>query len=85
MGLRAGSRRVLVSEVTVFVSGRGVLLGLFMLTNGVMMLGLVVMMGRCVVMRGGLMMMLACRVLRRFCHLNVLRSEPIGTRGRDGG
>ena len=63
-----GGRAVLVSLLAMFVSCFGVLLGLFVLAEIVMMGGLMVVMGGGVMMSGGLMMMLAGRMLRGFCH-----------------
>jgi hypothetical protein len=63
-----GGCGVLVPLLAVLVSCFGVLLGLFVLAEIVMMGGLMVVMGGGVMMSGGLMMMLAGRMLRGFCH-----------------
>jgi hypothetical protein len=54
------------------VSRSCVLLGIFVLAERVVMLGLMMMMRRGVVVSGRLMMMLTRWMLRRLCHLNFL-------------
>jgi hypothetical protein len=64
MGMGVGSRGMFVSELAVFVSRGCVLLGLFVLANCVVMLGLMMMMGGSVVVSGREMMMLTRRMFR---------------------
>ncbi len=58
MRMRVGSRRMFVSKLAVFMSRSCVLLGLFVLANRVMMLGLMMMVRSGVVMGSCMMMML---------------------------
>jgi hypothetical protein len=60
--------RVPVGLLAMFVGGRGVLLGLVMLANGMVVGRLVVMMGRGIVVSGGIMMMLGGGVRGLFGH-----------------
>jgi hypothetical protein len=53
-----------VSELAMFMSRRCVLLGFFVLTQGVMMLGLMMMMSGGVMVSGRQVMMLTRRMLR---------------------
>jgi len=59
---------VSVGLLAVFVGRRGVLLGLIMLADGMVVCRLVVMMGRGTVVRGGIMMMLGGGMLALFGH-----------------
>jgi hypothetical protein len=63
---------VFVGVFAVFVSRRGVLLGLIVLAMGMMMGRLEVMVRGGVVTRGRLVVVLDRRVLVRFCHGSVL-------------
>jgi hypothetical protein len=62
---------VFVRMLTVFVSRCRVLLRFFVLAGFVMMGRLVMMMRGGVMVACGLMMMVACRVLRRLCHVTL--------------
>jgi hypothetical protein len=76
MGMGVGSRGMFVSELAVFVSRGCVLLGLFVLANCVVMLGLMMMMmmGGSVVVSGREMMMLTRRMFR--CSVTVPSAVP---------
>ena len=62
--MSVGSRRVFVSKLAMFMGRRCVLLGFFMLTQRVVMLGLMMMMCSGVVVSGRHVMMLTSRMLR---------------------
>jgi hypothetical protein len=64
MRMSVGSRGMLVSKIAMFMGRRCVLLGFFMLTQGVVMLGLMMMMCSGVVVSGRQVMMLTSRMLR---------------------
>ena len=64
MRMSAGSSGMFVSEFAVFVSRSCVLLGFVMLADGVMMLGLMMMMRSGMVVSGCQVMMLTRRMLR---------------------
>jgi hypothetical protein len=64
MGMSVGSRGMFVSELAMFMSRRCVLLGFVVLTQSVMMLGLMMMMSGGVVVSGRQVMMLTRRMLR---------------------
>src|SRR5271165_1253533 len=68
LGMLVRSRRVLVRMLAMLVSRIGVLLGLLVLAQIVMVGGLMMVMGGGVVMSGGLMMMLTGRMLWGLCH-----------------
>jgi hypothetical protein len=59
-------------QLAVLMSRSSVLLGIFVLAECVVMLGLMMMMRRGVVVSGRLMMMLTRWMFRRLCHLNFL-------------
>jgi hypothetical protein len=63
-----GSLRVRETLLAMFESGNRMLLRLFVLTEIVMMGGLMMMMGGRVLMSGSLMVMFMSRMLRGFCH-----------------
>jgi hypothetical protein len=62
--MTVGSRRVFVGGLAMFVSRSGVLLGVFVLAEFVMMVRLMVMMRGGMVVSGRQMVMLARRMLR---------------------
>jgi hypothetical protein len=64
MRLSVGSRGMFVGELAMLVSRSCVLLGIFVLAERVVMLGLMMMMRRGVVVSGGQMMMLMRWMLR---------------------
>jgi len=68
LGMFARRRRVLVRLLAMLVSRIGVLLGLFVLAQIVMVGGLMMVMGGRVVVSGGLMMVLAGWMLWGLCH-----------------
>jgi hypothetical protein len=57
-----------VRKLAMFLSGSGVLLRLFMLAQFVVMSCLMVVVRGSMVVRGGVVVMLAGRMLGRFCH-----------------
>ena len=72
MRMSVGSRGMFVSDLAMFASRSCVLLRFFVLAEGVVMLGLMMMVRSGVMVSGRQVMMLARRMLRCLCHLYLL-------------
>ena len=62
-------------KLAMFFGGRGMVLGLIVLTARVVVLGLMMVMRGCMVVAGRSVMML---LRRMFCHFSVLRRSDLG-------
>jgi hypothetical protein len=72
MRVRVSIRRMLVGKLAVFLSCRGVLFGLFMLANRVMVLRLMMVMCGRMVVSSCMVMVLTRWMFRCLCHLDAL-------------
>ena len=83
MRVRVSVRRMLVGELAMLLSCRGVLLGLFMLADRVMMFRLMMVMRGRMMVSSCVVMVLARWMFRCLCHLDALCMRRLGYKCRN--